>query len=107
MNDCKGKELKPGQKVVFSVGTNLVTGEVQRVRVRRSRYHDGMQVANVILDVPIKKYGRGAWQKNADGSYFRNENDSMVWIPGPEKTSQTVHTVYSSDRILILDNSTE
>ena len=66
MNDCKGKELEAGQKVVFSVGTTLVTGEVQRVREMRSQYGNRV-VATVVLDEPIKKYERGTYQIKADG----------------------------------------
>lgn len=98
MLDCKGKELEEGQRVVFSVGTTLKTGTVQKVRIRHS-YGNEYPIANVFLDEPIRRYEKGTYERGEDGFYRH--------INGDEKTPQTVRYVDSSDRILILDNSTE
>lgn len=100
MLDCKGKEILPNQKVVFSVGTRLVTGTVASVRHPRGMYaHVDFEIAKILLDEPERRFGQCRYEQDAQGNW--------QVINGDEKTPRLARECSESVRIMVLDNSTK
>lgn len=106
MKDCKEKELEIGQKVVFTVGTKLITGTVTRVRIA-NRYNNIYPTVKIRLDIPERRYKKGGWLRNLDGTIQTDGNGDWVYQEGEEKEPKVFRDCYQSDRIMVLDNSTK
>lgn len=78
MQDCLGREIKLDDEVAFSVGTTIKTGKVVRIREKNS-YGRTYEVARILLTVPEMTGGRYNYLRNADNSYRRDENGSIMF----------------------------
>ena len=94
MNDCKGKKIEAGQKVVFSVGTTLVTGEV--VAIRNLKGMEIYPIAKIRLDNPETRMKNARWVVNKDDVWEK------IGEPMPPRVFRECGDKH---RILILDNS--
>jgi hypothetical protein len=119
MKDCNGRELKQGQKVVFSTNGNLMTGTVAKLRDGKRR-GVSRSVVKVSLDVPKPKkpirrgryvrvngevvFEHGTWVNGPRDVYGWRERTFVPCEAPPEPAPHLTLDIYSEKKILILDS---
>ena len=102
LKDCKGRDILQGDKVVFTVGTDLVTGIAEFVGIQKRIYGSSYDAVKVKLDIPLDKGYRRNYAKDENGFFVPDGNGGFVYTE--EKRKDLLHrTVYEAYRILIVE----
>jgi hypothetical protein len=101
MKDAQGIELEVGQRVAFTVGTEIKFGTVARLRTAR-RYNHNYDVAKVLLEVPEIRYGQARPLRDPNGyGYLRDANGMIQYAAANPNQARTTRDVDTSCRIAI------
>ena len=101
MKDAQGIELEIGQRVAFTVSTEIKFGTVARLRIAR-RYNHNYDVCKVLLEVPEIIHGqrRPLMDPNNFG-YLRDANGMIQYADTNPNRVRTTRDVDASSRIAV------